>query len=88
MSGDTARIKITPNSSSSGYLPYETSLSLTPHTKIVVRRKFNVNPKLSTTQILSFKKNATNEAPITIVSNPAEAHVFIYNIKIMLTVMI
>lgn len=75
----TATIKIVPNAQSDTYLPYETSLSLTPHTKIVVRRKFNVVPKLSSTQIIGFRNNATNEAPMTIVTNPAEAHIFIDN---------
>lgn len=74
-----ATLKVVPKDNSSGYLPYETRLSLTPHTKTIVRRFFNVNPELSSNQILSFKKTVTNEPFLTIVTNPTSAQIFIDN---------
>ncbi len=71
-------IKIVPKNNSN-YLPYETALSLTPQTKTIVRRKFNSVIVNSTTEILSFQKDTKNVSPMTIVTNPESAYVFINN---------
>ncbi|GEM_PF-1346945 len=72
-------LKVVPKDKSIGHLPYETALSLTPQTKTIVRRKFNVNAALSTTQVLALKKSPFNEAFINIVTNPESAAIFINN---------
>ena len=72
-------IKIVPKNQSNTLLPYETQVSLTPHTKTIVRHKFYEQSSRDSTQILSFVEFATKSAPIAVVTNPAGAKVFIDN---------
>lgn len=72
-------VLLIPHDRHGEYLPYETALSLTPQTKTIVRRNFNIPIANSTTQILSFVKNNENGAPLTIITNPESAYIFINN---------
>ncbi len=82
LAAGTATIKIVPEDSKAGYLPYETQLSLTPHTKVIVRHKFADQPQLESNQIISFQKNATKDALMTVITNPSESKVFMDNMYV------
>ncbi len=72
-------LKVVPHEKNSDYLPYETALSLTPQTKTIVRHNFSSAFSGTTTQIMSLKNESKNSSPITIVTNPESAYVFVNN---------
>jgi len=72
-------LKIVPHEKNKDYLPYETALSLTPQTKTIVRHNFNDVISNATTQIISLKNERENSSPITIITNPESAYVFVNN---------
>lgn len=61
------------------HLPYETTLSLTPQTKVIVRRNFFEDIDKSTTQIISLVKYRGKGSPISIITNPGSARIYIDN---------
>ncbi len=60
-----------------GLLPYETTLSLTPQVKTIVRHKFSVNVLGQSTDQISFTRENPEIASLTIVTKPADTQILV-----------
>lgn len=71
----SVRIQLIPEDTA--LLPYETTLSLTPQVKTIVRHKFSVNLLSQSTDQISFTRETPEIASLTIVTKPINSNILV-----------
>ena len=68
-------LRLIPDGSASGMLPYETKITLEGGIETVIRREFGDSEDFSSGDVISFRKNAEKTASLVVISMPDNAQV-------------